>query len=281
MKKETKIRLITAAVAVPSSVLCFVNFWSTVGLVAVAIGLAGYNYVNIVLDGSRKFHKFYYIVAIPLLAIVFGIFVKEPFVVVSLYLATMAGGFFFAILFKDSNETIEKNIVYGTIGLWYLSFNLSFFTVIYYKFDAIYSLALLGAVYSFDSAAYFVGSKWGRHKFVKRISSGKSIEGIVGGWLFTVVFFLIYDSILWPFFGWRHYSWISVLTISAVIAFFDSVGDLTQSVFKRNRQLKNAGKVLPGHGGFWDRIDGLVVTAPMYFISLELLKYFNILSMKG
>jgi phosphatidate cytidylyltransferase len=281
LRRETKIRLITAAIAVPASVLCFVNFWGTVGLVTVAIGLAGYNYVNIVLSDSRKFHKFYYIAAIPSLAVLFGILVKDPFAVVSVYLVVMAVGFFFDIAFKDPNDIIEKNIVYGTIGLWYLSFNLSFFTAIYYKFDAIYSLALLGAVYSFDSAAYFVGSKWGKHKFVKRISSGKSIEGIIGGWVFTIVFFILYDAILYPFFGWRHYSWISIVVISAIIALFDSVGDLTQSVFKRNRQLKNAGKFLPGHGGFWDRIDGLVVTVPMYFIALEMLKYFHILSMKG
>ncbi len=281
MKKETKLRLITAAIAVPASVLCFVNFWSTVGLVTVAIGMAGYNYVNIVLSDSRKIHKIYYTAAIPVLAVVFGFLVKDPFSVVSAYLIVMAFGFFLSIAFKDPNEIIEKNIVYGTIGLWYLSFDLSFFVAVYYRFDAIYSLALLGAVYSFDSAAYFVGSKWGRHKFVKRISSGKSIEGIVGGWVFTMIFFFIYDSVLFPFFGWRHYSWISILLISTIIAFFDSVGDLTQSIFKRNRQMKNAGRLLPGHGGFWDRIDGLVVTAPMYFVILESLKYFHILAMKG
>ncbi len=281
MKKETKIRLITAAIAVPASVLCFINFWGTVGLVTVAIGMAGYNYVTIVLNNSRKFHKIYYITAIPALAVAFGFLVKDPFAVVSAYLIAMAGGFFFDIAFKDPNEIIEKNIVYGTLGLWYLSFNLSFFTAIYYRFDALYSLALLGAVYSFDSAAYFVGSKWGRHKFVKRISSGKSIEGIIGGWVFTIVFFLVYDTVLYPFVGWRHYSWISILLISSIIALFDSVGDLTQSIFKRNREMKNAGKFLPGHGGFWDRIDGLVVTAPMYFVTIEILRYFHILSMKG
>ncbi len=281
MKRETKLRLVTAAIAVPSSVLCFVNFWSTVGLVTVAIGLAGYNYIQMVLDGSRNFHKFFYITAIPLLAVFFGLLVKDAYSVVAAYLVATGVGFFFALVFNDDNQTIERNIVYGTIGLWYLSFNLSFFIAVYYRFDSIYSLALLGAVYSYDSAAYFVGTKWGRHKFVKRISSGKSIEGVIGGWVFTMIFFLLYDSILTPFFGWRHYSLWAILILSLIITIFDSVGDLTQSVFKRNRQLKNAGDILPGHGGFWDRIDGLVVTAPMYFVTLELLKNFHILSMKG
>ncbi len=281
MKKETKLRLLTAAIAVPASVLCFVNFWSTVGLVTVAIGLAGYNYVQIVLDGSRKFHKAFYTGAIPTLAVIFGFLVSDAFLVVAAYLVATGVGFFFSLVFKDDNETIEKNIVYGTLGLWYLSFNLSFFTAIYHQFDSVYSLALLGAVYSYDSAAYFVGTKWGKHKFVKRISSGKSVEGVIGGWIFTMVFFFMYDSILTPFLGWRHYSIWAILTLSLIITLFDSVGDLTQSVFKRNRQLKNAGDILPGHGGFWDRIDGLVVTAPMYFVALEVLRYFHILSMKG
>lgn len=278
MKRETSVRLITAGVAVPLSVLCFVNFWGVVGLVTVAIGLAGYNYVQIVLDGSRKFHRYLYTAAIPILAVIFGFLVNDPAKIVAVYAIATNIGFFLSIAFKDPNETIEKNIVYGTIGLWYLSFNLSFFTLVYHRFDSVYSLALLGAVYSFDSAAYFVGSKWGKHKFIKRISSGKSIEGIIGGFVFTVVFFLIYDSILTPFFGWRHYSWIAIVAISLLITFFDSVGDLTQSVFKRNRQMKNAGNSLPGHGGFWDRIDGLVITTPVYFIALEILKYLHVLA---
>ncbi len=281
MKRETKIRLWTAVVAIPISVLCFVNYWGVVGLVTVAIGMAGYDYVGIMLADSRKVHKFFYMTAIPALAIAFGFLVKDPLNVVVVYSVTMAFGFFFSMAFKDPNDLIEKNIVYGTLGLWYLSFNLSFFIAIYFKFDAIYSLALLGSVYSFDSAAYFVGIRWGKHKLVKRISSGKSIEGVIGGFIFTMIFFFIYGSVLNPFFGWRHFSWTSILIISLMVAFFDSVGDLTQSVFKRNRQLKNSGKTLPGHGGFWDRIDGLVITTPMYFVSLEILKYLNILSMKG
>ncbi len=281
MRKERKLRLLTAAVAVPSSILCFTNYWSLVGLVAIAIGLAGYNYINVVLEGSRKIHRFFYIFAIPGLAVAFGIFIADPIKIVAIYAATMGFGFFLSIAFKDPNETIERNIAYGSLGLWYLSFNLSFFIAVYHRFDSIYSLALLGAIYSYDSAAYFVGTKWGRHKFVKRISSGKSLEGIAGGFVFTVVFFFIYDAILTPFFGWRHYWWGSILIISLAITLFDTVGDLTQSVFKRNRQLKNAGILLPGHGGFWDRIDGLVITTPIYFIILELLKYFHLLTMKG
>ena len=281
MKKETKMRTWTAIVAIPISVLCFANYWGLVGLVTVAIGMAGYDYIGIVLADSRKVHQIFYIAAIPALAVAFGFLVRDPFNVVAVYSITMAFGFFFSMVFKDPNEVIERNIVYGTFGLWYLSFNLSFFIAIYFRFDSIYSLALLGAVYSFDSAAYFVGSRWGKHKFVKRISSGKSVEGIVGGLVFTMIFFFIYDSVLTPFFGWRHFSWISIFVVSLVVTLFDSVGDLTQSVFKRNRQLKNSGKTLPGHGGFWDRMDGLVITTPMYFFTLEILKYLNILSVKG
>jgi len=281
LKRETKIRTWTAIVGIPASVLCFVNYWGLVGLVTVTIGMAGYNYIEMVLKDSRRIHKIFYTAAIPALAVAFGFLVEDPFKVVAVYTITMAFGFLLSIAFKDSNELIERNIVYGTLGLWYLSFDLSFFIAIYFRFDSIYSLALMGSVYSFDSAAYFVGTRWGRHKFVKRISSGKSLEGIIGGFVFTAIFFFVYDSILTPFFEWRHFSWISIIALSLVITLFDSVGDLTQSVFKRNRQLKNSGKALPGHGGFWDRIDGLVITAPMYFVALEILKYFNILSVKG
>ncbi|MGC9219370.1 MAG: phosphatidate cytidylyltransferase [Athalassotoga sp.] len=52
---------------------------------------------------------------------------------------------------------------------------------------------------------------------------------------------------------------------------------MTQSVFKRNRQIKNAGNILPGHGGFWDRIDGLLISVPMYYITFVILNYFHLL----
>jgi len=79
MKKETKIRIITSAVAIPLGILCFFNFWSTVALSAIAVGLAGYNYIEITLSGSRKIHRYFYIIAIPALNIVFGFLVKVSF----------------------------------------------------------------------------------------------------------------------------------------------------------------------------------------------------------
>ncbi|HEU24580.1 MAG: hypothetical protein C0176_06440 [Mesoaciditoga sp.] len=277
MKKETKIRLITSAIAIPLAILCFFNFWSTVALSAIAVGLAGYNYIQITLNGSRKIHRYFYIIAIPGLNIVFGFLVHTPAMIVLAYSFVMSMGFFLAIAFNDSNEVIERNIVYGTMGLWYLSFNLAFFILIYAQFDAVYSLSALGSAFVFDSAAYFVGSRWGKHKFIKRISAGKSIEGIIGGFVFLIIFFLIYDSVLYPFFGWRHFSWIAIFVLSAVFSFFDTVGDITKSVFKRNRQLKNAGSILPGHGGFWDRIDGLLISVPMYYVTFVILNHFNLL----
>jgi phosphatidate cytidylyltransferase len=277
MRKETKIRLITSAVAIPLGLLCFFNFWSTVGLSATAVGLAGYNYIQITLSDSRKIHRYFYIIAIPALNVVFGFLVQMPAMIVLSYSLAMSVGFFLAIAFNDPNETIERNIVYGSLGLWYLSFNLAFFILIYAQFDAVYSLSALGSAFVFDSAAYFVGSRWGKHKFIKRISAGKSIEGVIGGFIFLIIFFVIYDSILYPFFGWRHFSWIAIIILSMVFSFFDTVGDITQSVFKRNRQIKNAGNILPGHGGFWDRIDGLLISVPMYYVTFVILNYFHLL----
>lgn len=277
MRKETKIRIVTSAVAIPLGVLCFFDFWSTVALSAIAVGLAGYNYIQITLEGSRKIHRYFYIIAIPALNIVFGFLVNMPAMIVLSYSLVMSVGFFLAIAFNDSNETVERNIVYGSFGLWYLSFNLAFFILIYAQFDGVYSLSALASAFVFDSAAYFVGSRWGKHKFIKRISAGKSIEGVIGGFVFLLVFFLVYDLVLYPFFGWFHFSWMAIIILSAVFSFFGTVGDITQSVFKRNRQIKNAGNILPGHGGFWDRIDGLLISVPMYYVTFVILNYYHLL----
>jgi phosphatidate cytidylyltransferase len=277
MRKETKIRILTSAIAIPLSILCFFNFWSVVLLSALAVGLAGYNYIQITLQGSRKLHRYFYITAIPALNIVFGLLIKDSSMIVLTYSLVMSTGFFLAIIFNDPNDVIEKNIVYGSLGLWYLSFNLAFFILIYSKFDGAYSLSALASAYVFDSGAYFIGSRWGKHKFIKRISAGKSIEGIIGGFAFLILFFFIYDAVLRPFVGWTYFSWEAAIILSAAFAFFDTVGDITQSVFKRNRQIKNAGNILPGHGGFWDRIDGLLIAVPMYYVLFTILNDLHIL----
>ncbi len=113
-----------------------------------------------------------------------------------------------------------------------------------------------------DSGAYFVGSKWGRHKFVPNISANKSIEGVIGGLATSVAGMVIYCAILQFGFSYRVNYFFAVIygLVCAAAAVF---GDLCFSVIKRQTGIKDYGNLIPGHGGILDRFDSMIVVAPL------------------
>lgn len=128
------------------------------------------------------------------------------------------------------------------------------------QFGSTLIMVVLGIVWSADIGAYFAGKNLGKHKLMPKVSPNKTIEGLVGGLLTAVVFVLIFchvaevDKSMWLVY--------SVSTI--VIALFSAVGDLLESMFKREAGLKDSGRCLPGHGGILDRIDSLTAAAPIF-----------------
>lgn len=131
-------------------------------------------------------------------------------------------------------------------------------------------LGLIAAVSIADSAAYFAGKCFGRHKLAPEISPGKTWEGVAGA-LFAVT---VYGLAL---FYYQKYSiWIIVgLWLMVVLSV---MGDLVESLLKRQAGLKDSGHLLPGHGGVLDRIDGLISTLPiaLFCIYLPLFTRLNV-----
>ncbi len=129
---------------------------------------------------------------------------------------------------------------------------------------------LLVAVALSDTGAYFVGRAFGKHKLAPLTSPKKSWEGAVGGVVFAVLAVLV----LWLLvrhFGWqRHYPpampWAWAL-LAAVLSVVSQLGDLAESMIKREAGVKDAGRFFPGHGGVLDRCDGLLFAAPaLYYL---------------
>lgn len=119
-------------------------------------------------------------------------------------------------------------------------------------------LALISA-WATDSAAYFVGKKWGKTKIFPKISPNKSLEGTVGGILFAMI---LINSIFPDFLrgNWK------ILVLSIVLAITAVVGDLLESAFKRYIHTKDSGDALPGHGGILDRIDSSLMNCLVMII---------------
>ncbi len=122
-------------------------------------------------------------------------------------------------------------------------------------------LSVLGVIWVADSAAYFAGRNWGRHKLASTISPGKTWEGVFGGGVAVAVYYLL----VWNF-GLAAQSPASGLAAALLVAVLfplSILGDLFESCIKRQAGVKDSGKLLPGHGGVLDRIDALTSTLPL------------------
>lgn len=127
-------------------------------------------------------------------------------------------------------------------------------------------LYIFSLVWVSDIAAYFVGKRFGKHKLAPVLSAGKTWEGVLGA--FVAGFFVIilgYRLIDQNLSRW-HWVLLGLFTIG-----FSIIGDLFESLFKRLRNLKDSGAILPGHGGLMDRIDSLTAAVPIFAIGFMVL----------
>lgn len=110
-----------------------------------------------------------------------------------------------------------------------------------------------------DIAQYLWGKSCGRRKVVPKVSPGKTLEGLVGGVITTMIASLIIGPLLTPL------NTLQVLLAGLLIGISGFCGDVVMSATKRDVGVKDSGKLLPGHGGLLDRIDSLIFTAPVFF----------------
>lgn len=116
-----------------------------------------------------------------------------------------------------------------------------------------------------DSAAFYVGRSLGRHKLAPRISPGKSVEGAVGAWIVTIIFASLY--LHWAV----GLDYLLGALIGVVVNPVGQLGDLAESALKRGANLKDSGNLLPGHGGWLDRLDSSLFTLPVTHALVQLL----------
>ena len=122
------------------------------------------------------------------------------------------------------------------------------------------TLMLLVMVWLADSGAYFAGKQWGKTRLAPAVSPGKTWEGVYGGLLSSLVFAAVAGGLYSHSFSWT----VMFMLVAGITVMFSVVGDLLESLMKRHSGIKDSGHIIPGHGGIFDRIDGLVAAAPMF-----------------
>jgi len=176
-------------------------------------------------------------------------FVKELFSKHSKPIANL-GGYFF-------------NAIY--IGLMFSTFILTRENATYdYEENFYIVLSLFAGVWVCDSAAYFIGSKFGKNKLYTKISPKKSWEGLLGGLLFSFVFFYFYSS-----YFFNILSLTNTIILALIVGVIGQLGDLCESMLKRDANVKDSSGLIPGHGGVLDRFDSLLFVVPVAYFYLS------------
>lgn len=176
-------------------------------------------------------------------------------------------------LYKKFERKPFTNIAYTFLGIFYVAvpfalLNIATFENNRYDYQIIFGCLFI--LWASDSGAYFAGTLFGKRKLFERISPKKSWEGFVGGAI--LAFSFAYGL---PYFfsaighepTIRSWQWI---VIGLIIIIGGTFGDLVESLLKRSIEIKDSGTSLPGHGGFLDRFDGLLISAPFIVAFLEI-----------
>ncbi len=177
--------------------------------------------------------------------------------------------FFHQLFSKKTN--IYENVGTTFAGLLYITLPLTLLLLLRLNTNiaginnAYLILTIFCSIWICDSAAFFIGKKFGKRKLFESVSPKKTIAGAVGGFFATLLFFpIIAHNIM------SDLPLLYACIIGAIIGVFGQIGDLIESKFKRDVKVKDSGQLIPGHGGILDRFDSIIFTTPIIYFFIAL-----------
>lgn len=163
----------------------------------------------------------------------------------------------------EGRHLFSSKVAILSLGL--LSIVLFSTALVYFRevFSIWLLLLSMAAVWAMDTGAYFSGRKFGKKKLAVHVSPGKTWEGVWGGVVVSFVLSLVGLFLLAPEI---EVSYFVVALVMSLIAAYSVIGDLFESLLKRQAGMKDSGSIFPGHGGILDRVDSLIIAFPMYLL---------------
>lgn len=137
-----------------------------------------------------------------------------------------------------------------------------------YRWGGLTIIAVFASIWICDSAAYFAGRAFGRKKLFERVSPKKTWEGAIAGFVGAVLAFVGAKALALPYL-----SYASAMLCGAVVGVFGQLGDLVESLMKRDAGVKDSSALIPGHGGVFDRFDSLLFVSPLLYFYLDFIVF--------
>ncbi len=253
-----KYRLLTSVIGVPLVIYIvylggWIYFLSVLGIVLVA----AYELFRFAKNEEINY-SIYFSLFLNTVVVIFTFIDKRVYILPILIVSIIVSSIYKA-LFQDKIDKLLERVSLEVFSALYIALPLSYFLLVRaLSHGEKLVILLLGIVWLNDSFAYFIGKKMGKTKINTHISPNKTMEGAIGGFLGGLLSGLIFAYFF-------HFNLISVFLLSLIIIAVSQLGDLVESAFKREVGVKDAGNIIPGHGGVLDRFDGLIFATPIYY----------------
>jgi phosphatidate cytidylyltransferase len=273
MTKNFIIRAASALVALAALIALYV-FWKDLGMklaVLIAVVIGTYEAQRLLLKDSALNLK-----------IIFSLLTFIVFALSALTISVASVAFALAvILFCIASlvvlhktaplEQILSQQAKAALGLFYIGLLPAFVVRLLSAAQGVEWFAtLLAVVFAGDTLAYIFGVTMGKTKLMPAVSPKKSLQGSLGGLLGSVIAMLICRHFFFP-----DMSLLAAIPLALCTGIAAQFGDFFESLIKRVADMKDSGRIMPGHGGILDRIDGVLFAAPVILLGLILIEYFN------
>ena len=232
-------------------------------LVSVGCLICLWEYVRIVITADGKKHAtlivgWGFVIG---LVIIWAAYFAGPGIVMVVIALNLLGSAFFSLWHFRADSAVTDLVRKQIQGIVYIPLLLSFLVLIRNSPQGmIWIFYLLGIIFAGDICALYVGTMLGRHKLRPAVSPGKTVEGSLGGITANLVVGVIGKYYFLP-----QPSWGLIVLFVIAVGVAGQIGDLFESELKRVSSMKDSGGLLPGHGGFLDRIDALLFAAPVAY----------------